>query len=77
METTTTILCTHKTNVEEYYNIMLQKKNSIIEIYQVKIYSNATNIKHIEPLNDKFFNHINKIALKSCSLRMLTHQKEL
>jgi hypothetical protein len=56
---------------------MLPKKNSIIEIYQVKIYSNATNIKHIEPLNDKSFNHINKIALKSCSLRMLTHQKEL
>jgi len=30
----------------------------------LKIDTNATNIKHVEPwLNDKFFNHINKIAI--------------
>jgi hypothetical protein len=59
---------------------MLHRQFSITKIYQVKIHSNATNIKHIEPLNDKSINHINKIAigaLKSCSLSVLTHQKEL
>jgi hypothetical protein len=42
---------------------MLHKQFSITKIYQVKIDSNATNIKHIEPLKDKSFNHINKIAI--------------
>jgi len=59
---------------------MSHKKISITKIYQGKIDSNATNIKHIEPLNDKSFNHINNIAIgaiKSCSLNVLTHQKKL
>jgi hypothetical protein len=43
---------------------MLHKQFSIIEIYQVEIDTNATNIKHFEPwLNDKYFNHINKIVI--------------
>jgi hypothetical protein len=54
MEAIITILCTNKTKFEEYNNLMLHKKNSITKIYQVKIDTNATNIKHIEPwLNDK------------------------
>jgi len=54
MDTITTILCIDKTKFEEYNNIMLHKKISITKIYQVKIDTNATNIKHIERwLNDK------------------------
>ncbi len=54
MDTIATILYTNKTKFEEYNNIMLHKKISITKIYQVKMYTNATNIKHIEPwLNDK------------------------
>jgi hypothetical protein len=77
MDAITTILSTHKTIVEEYNNIMLHKKFSIIEIYQVKIDTKfATNIKHFELwLNDKYFNHINKVVIGA--LRMLTYQKEL
>jgi hypothetical protein len=58
------LFCTHKTNVEEYNNIFLHKKFSIIKIYQLKINTNATNIKHIEPwFNEKSFTHINKIVI--------------
>ncbi len=35
MDIIITILYTHKTNVEEYNNIMLHKQFSIIEIYQL------------------------------------------
>jgi len=59
---------------------MLHKQFSIIEIYQVKINTNATNIKHIEPcLNDKSFNHINNIvigALIMFTKTMLPYRKE-
>jgi hypothetical protein len=52
---------------------MLHKQFSIIEIYQVKININATNIKHNEPwLNDKSFNHINNIVIGA--LVMFTKQ---
>jgi hypothetical protein len=65
MDAITTFFSTHKKNVEEYYNIMLHKQFSIIEIYLVKIETKfATNIKHFELwLNDKYFNHINKIVI--------------
>jgi hypothetical protein len=65
MDAITTFFSTHKKNVEEYNNIMLHKQFSIIEIYPVKIDTKfATNIKHFEPwLNDKYFNHINKIVI--------------
>jgi succinylglutamate desuccinylase len=50
MDAITTIISTHKTNVEEYNNIMLHKQFSIIKIYQVEIDTKfATNIKHFEP----------------------------
>ncbi len=67
MDAITTMFSTHKTNVEEYNNIMLHKKNSIIEIYPIKIHTKfATNIKHFELwLNDKYFNHINKIVISA------------
>jgi hypothetical protein len=44
----TTIFSIHKTNIEEYINIMLHKQFSITKIYQVKIDTKfATNIKHL------------------------------
>ncbi len=56
MDSNKTIICTHKNN------IMLHKQFSITKIYQVKINTNATNIKHIEPwLNDNSFIHINAL----------------
>lgn len=58
---------------------MLHKQFSIIEIYQVKINTNITNIKHIELwLNDKFFNHTNIFigALVMFTKKMLPYQKE-
>jgi hypothetical protein len=54
MDAITTIFCTDKTKFEVYNNILLHKKDSITKTHQVKINTNATNIKHIEPwLNDK------------------------
>jgi hypothetical protein len=81
MDAITTIFSTHKKNVEEYYNIMLHKQFSIIEIYPVKIETKfATNIKHFEFwLNDKYFNHINDIVIRALIMyiKNVTYQKEL
>ncbi len=60
----TIILCTHKVDVEKCNTIALQKHFPTLEIYQVKMDTNATNIKHIQPwLNNKSFNHIHTIAV--------------
>jgi hypothetical protein len=37
IDATTTVFCTHKTNVEKCNNILLHKQFSTIEIYQLKI----------------------------------------
>jgi ATP-dependent exoDNAse (exonuclease V) alpha subunit len=60
----TIILCTHKVDVEKCNTIALQKHFPTSEIYQVKMDTNATNIKHIQPwLNNKSFNRIHTIAV--------------
>jgi len=64
MDRTTTILCTHKLDVEKYNTIALQKHFPTLEIYQVKMDTNAANTEHIQPwLNNKSFNHIHTIAI--------------
>jgi ATP-dependent exoDNAse (exonuclease V) alpha subunit len=64
IDRTTTILCTHKVDVEKYNTIALQKHFPTSEIYQVKMDTNVTNIEHIQPwLNNKSFNHIHTIAI--------------
>jgi hypothetical protein len=74
MDVTSTILCTHKTNVAKYnqHHYVTQTNFNHIK-YQVKIFTNATNIKHNEPwLNDKSFNNITTLHY-SCSLKMVTY----
>ncbi len=61
---TIAILYTHKIDVEKYNTIVLQKHFSTLKIYQVKMDTNATNIKYIQPwLNNKSFNHIHIIVV--------------
>jgi hypothetical protein len=50
--------------VEKYNTIALQKHFPTLEIYEVKLDINATNIEHIQPcLNNKSFNYIHTIAI--------------
>jgi hypothetical protein len=64
IDRTTTIICTHKVDIEKYNTIVLQKHFPISEIYQVKMDTNVTNIEHIQPWwNNKSFNHIHTIAI--------------
>jgi ATP-dependent exoDNAse (exonuclease V) alpha subunit len=64
IDRTTTILCTHKIDVEKYNTIFLQKHFPTFEIYEEKMDTNATNIEHIQPwLNNKFVNYIHTIAV--------------
>jgi hypothetical protein len=67
-------------NVEKYNTIVLQKHFSTLEIYQVKMDTNATNIEHIQQwLNNKSFNHIHTIVIGALVTftKNINYKKEL
>jgi hypothetical protein len=64
IECNTIILCSHREDVNKYNDLLIQKKIFDIEIFDVTMDTNATNIEHVENwLHDSKFDHIKYIAI--------------
>jgi len=60
----TTILCTHRKDVDYYNYLILHKKFPIDQIYVIQLETNARNVEHIQSwVNNKRFNHMQHVAL--------------
>jgi hypothetical protein len=72
----TTMLCTHKKDVDSYNDFILHKKFPVDQIYVIQLETNARNVEHIQSwLNNKRFNHMQRVALGA--LVMLTKNIDL
>ncbi len=72
----TTILCTHRKDVDYYNDLILHKKFSSDQIYAIQLETNARNVEHIQSwVNNKRFNHMQHVALGA--LVMLTENIDL
>jgi hypothetical protein len=72
----TTILCTHRKDVDYYNNLILHKKFLVDQIYGIQLETNARNVEHIQSwVNNKRFNHMQHVALGA--LVMLTKNIDL
>ncbi len=64
IECNTIILCSHREDVNKYNDLLIQKKFFDIEIFDVTMDTNATNIEHVENwLHYSKFDHIKYIAI--------------
>jgi ATP-dependent exoDNAse (exonuclease V) alpha subunit len=72
----TTILCTHRKDVDYYNDLILHKKFPVDQIYVIQLETNARNVEHIQSwVNNKRFNHMQYVALGT--LVMLTENIDL
>ncbi len=72
----TTILCTHRKDVDYYNNLILHKKFPADQIYAIQLETNARNVEHNQSwVNNKRFNHMQHVALGA--LVMLTENIDL
>jgi hypothetical protein len=72
----TTILCTHRKDVDYYNDLILHKKFPVDQIYAIQLETNARNVEHIQSwVNNKRFNHMQHVALRA--LVMLTENIDL
>jgi ATP-dependent exoDNAse (exonuclease V) alpha subunit len=72
----TTILCTHRKDIDYYNDLILHKKFPIDQIYVIQLETNAKNVEHIQSwVNNKRFNHMQHVALGA--LVMLTENIDL
>jgi ATP-dependent exoDNAse (exonuclease V) alpha subunit len=72
----TTILCTHRKDVDDYNNLILHKKFPANQIYVIQLETNARNVEHIQSwVKNKRFNHMQHVALGA--LVMLTKNIDL
>jgi ATP-dependent exoDNAse (exonuclease V) alpha subunit len=72
----TTILCTHRTDVDYYNDLILHKKFPADQIYVIQSETNARNVEHIQSwVNNKRFNLMQYVALGA--LVMLTENIDL
>jgi hypothetical protein len=72
----TTILWTHRKDVDYYNNLIFHKKFPLDQIYVIQLETNARNVEHIQPwANNKKFNHMQHVALGT--LVMLIENIEL
>jgi hypothetical protein len=55
----TTILCIHQINVDNYYNLVLEKLFSSNEIFDVPLDTNVFEFEHMQQwIKDSHFDHI-------------------
>lgn len=60
----TTVLCTHRVDVDKYNDIMISKLFDVNEVYEIPIDSNAFNVKELGGwINDPKFNQLKKGAV--------------
>ncbi len=62
----TTILCTHRKDVDYYNDLILHKKFPGDQIYAIQLETNARNVEHIQSwVNNKRFNHMQYVCTRS------------
>jgi len=72
----TTILCTHRKDVDYYNDLIFHKKFLADQIYAIQLKTNARNVEHIQSwVNNERFNHMQHVALEA--LVMLTKNIDL
>jgi hypothetical protein len=60
----TTILCTHRKDVDYYNDLILHKKFLANQIYVIQLKTNVKNVEHIQSwVNNKKINHMQHVAL--------------
>jgi hypothetical protein len=60
----TTIICTHRKDVNDYNDLIFHKKFPTNQIYAIQLETNARNVEHIQSwVNNKKFNHMQQVAL--------------
>jgi ATP sulfurylase len=63
IKATTTILCIHQINVDNYNNLILEKLFSSNEIFDFPLDTNVSEFEHMQQwIKDSHFDHIKKIA---------------